>query len=341
MRVSLAGEADRAAWDAFVALRPETLFYHRFAWRDAVVAAYGERPHYLMARDETGDVRGVLPLFLVRGLAGKARLLSVPHAQAAGLAADDSEAAAALTAEAENIARKLAGGRMTWREPAAAAPDPDWPGLSTYRLPLPGAAETLWKSLRPEIRNRTRKAEKSGVAVAEGRELLPDFCRVYERHMRELGTPPHPSAFFAALVAAEPRRVTVSLATLDGEPVAGMIRVAHGDADTAVWVSSLASAHAVSPVNLLYWRALEAAVARGAATFDFGRGRPGAGPTVFKTRFGAVPHALTRRDWPERPDDPAGDADAAPAMEAVSRLWRRLPLGAATFLGRRLRRFLP
>lgn len=338
MRVSLANQADRDAYDAYVTARPDSLFYHRFAWRDAVIAAYGDRPFYLLARDETDRITGALPLFAVRGVTGKTRMLSIPHAQAAGLLADGPESEAALTAEAQRLAREFSNGRMTWRNAPSHDPDPSWSGLASYRLPLPASAETLWKSLRPEIRNRTRKAEKSGVTVAESHSLLPEFRYVYERHMRELGTPPHPPSFFEALVKAEPNRLIISLASLGGAPVAGMIRVTHGASDTAVWVSSLPEANPSSPVNLLYWRALETAIAHGAKVFDFGRGRPGAGPTVFKTRFGAAPHPLTRRDWPQ---NSVADETFSPSMEAISRLWRKLPLNAATFLGRRLRRYLP
>jgi len=341
MRVGLASEADRTAYNAFVESRPDSLFYHRFAWRDAVVAAYGERPFYLLARDNVGTIRGVLPLFVVRGILGKPRLFSVPHAQAAGLLTDTPEAATALTDAALKLAREVAGGRMTWRNTPASLPDSAWPGLATYRLSLPASADALWKSLRPEIRNRTRKAEKSGLAIAEGRDLLPEFFRVYVRHMRELGTPPHPLTFFAILADTEPSRVTISLATIDGAPVAGMIRVAHGGVDTAVWVSSLRESNAANPVNLLYWRALIAAVARGATTFDFGRGRVGTGATVFKTRFGAIPYPLTRRVWPQLPDDLAMDATVSPMINAASRLWQRLPLKATTVLGHKIRRYLP
>lgn len=336
MRLTLASEADRLDFDAYVASRPESTFYHRFAWRDAVMAAYGEQPVYLVARSEEGAIVGTLPLFLVRTPFGRPRVLSLPHAPIAGLLADDPAGVSALTVEAVRLAEELAGGRMVWRNPVAPVSDPNWPGLATYRLSLPETADALWRNFRPEIRNRTRKAEKVGVTIAEGRYLLPDFCRIYERHMHELGTPPHPPSFFAALADAEPNRVTVSVASLEGTPMAGMIRVGHGHTVTAVWVSSLPGSHAASPVNLLYWRALEAAVAEGARVFDFGRGRPGTGPTIFKIRYGAVPHPLTQQVYPSD----AKDVTISPTLGTISRLWRHLPFALATWLGHRARRYL-
>ncbi|EFL50888.1 FemAB-related protein, PEP-Cterm system-associated [Solidesulfovibrio fructosivorans JJ]] len=341
MRVSEEAYGGREAWDAYVASRPESLFYHRQVWRLAVENAYGERAFYLAARNEDGVLAGVLPLFLVGPCKSRRRLLSLPHAPAAGLLADTPEIARALEAGALELAGRLCGGRMHWRDQPAPQPDSQWPGLATYRLPLPETAEALWRGFRSEIRNRTRKAQKNGVTVREGRELLPNFYRIYERHMRELGTPPHPPIFFSTLADAEPKRLTVSLAMLGEEPIAGMIRVRHGDVATAVWVSSLARYNAASPVNLLYWEAMSDAIATGARLFDFGRGRPGAGPTVFKIRYGAIPHPLTRHVWPFIPADPVAEAAISPFMETVSRLWRHLPLPVATSLGRRARRYLP
>lgn len=339
MRVGSVGETQRNAYDAYVASRPESLFFHRFAWRDAVVAAYGETPCYLAASSDDGRLSGVLPLFLVSGLFGKKRLLSLPHAPAAGLLANHPEASAALTVEALRLSRELVGGRMIWREPPALDPSPGWAGTATYRLSLPGDIESLWKRLRSELRNRVRKAEKTGVTVAEGRELLPGFYRVYERHMLELGTPPHPPVFFETLADAEPSRVVVSLANLGGKPVAAMIRTRHADVVTAVWVSSLSRAKAACPVNLLYWHALKTSVEQGVAVFDFGRGRSGSGPTIFKIRHGAVPHPLTNHSWPE--NSSAQEKTDSPLMTLAARVWHRLPTGLTIAMGCRVRRFLP
>ena len=64
-----------ADWDAFVRASRSGSPFHLTAWKRAVEAAFGHRPHYLMAV-RGGGVEGVLPLFEVRGLLGGRALRS-------------------------------------------------------------------------------------------------------------------------------------------------------------------------------------------------------------------------------------------------------------------------
>src|SRR4030095_2771154 len=46
--VTLAAEADRAAWDAFVVSHPDAAGYHEWAWRDVFERAFGHTCRYLV-----------------------------------------------------------------------------------------------------------------------------------------------------------------------------------------------------------------------------------------------------------------------------------------------------
>ena len=65
MEVRLAGPGDRAAWDAFVAARPEADPLQGWAWGEANATA-GERPVRLLATGEDGTVRGLAQLLVER-----------------------------------------------------------------------------------------------------------------------------------------------------------------------------------------------------------------------------------------------------------------------------------
>ena len=64
-------------WDAFVRSTVHGSPFHLLAWKRVVEAAFGHRPHYLMAAGPD-RVEGVLPLFEVPGLFGGRGLVSVP-----------------------------------------------------------------------------------------------------------------------------------------------------------------------------------------------------------------------------------------------------------------------
>lgn len=333
MRVEIVDSDFRSEWDTYITTHPSAAFYHLWAWRLALVATYPGRPFYLAARRQDGTVAGVLPLFRVRTLTGKLRLISLPHAPLAGPLGDTPEVVTLLVTEATRLAKGHNSG-LELRHAPPLTPDLQCTTQATYRLPLPNSTDALWNSLRPEIRNRTRKADKAGVVVTHGLDGLEDFYSVYARHMRDVGTPPHGKLFFSNLAKAAPNMLTLSVARLEGLAVAGMIRVSLGQIDTAVWVSSLAEFHAASPINSIYWQALQAAVNRQAKVFDFGRGLAGAGSTIFKQRYGALPHPLLRSCWPVHFSE-------TNARTHFSRAWKLFPVWLSTHLGGRLRRFAP
>ncbi len=54
-------------WDEFVNAHPAGTFFHLWAWRGIIASSFGYEPIYIFVH-ETGQVRGVLPLFLVKSL---------------------------------------------------------------------------------------------------------------------------------------------------------------------------------------------------------------------------------------------------------------------------------
>ena len=58
------------------------------------------------------------------------------------------------------------------------------------------------------------------------------------------------------------------------------------------WASSIRDFNPLCPNHLLYWHAMETAVAEGVDVFDFGRSTPGEGTFKFKEQWGAEPVPL-------------------------------------------------
>src|SRR5207245_6469998 len=90
-------------WEAFVRSHPNGLVYHHPAWLKVLEQENGDRPICLAYEDAHGRVRGILPLFVTRGLPFQRRhqtvgrrLSSLPRTPVAGPLAADSEVTAAL-----------------------------------------------------------------------------------------------------------------------------------------------------------------------------------------------------------------------------------------------------
>src|SRR6266851_5618936 len=92
-------KTEASAWDAYVDCHPRANCYHLRAWKTAAEAAYGIEAPFLLARERSdGPVRGVLPLFVIRG---------GPVGAYGPVLADDDAAGEALVAFAVQRARAL------------------------------------------------------------------------------------------------------------------------------------------------------------------------------------------------------------------------------------------
>ncbi|HIH96985.1 MAG TPA: hypothetical protein HA348_05870 [Thermoplasmata archaeon] len=95
---------DEKAWDEYVYSSNSSTFYHQIGWRNVVEKTYKHKPIYLTAK-ENGEIKGVLPLFLMKSIIFGKKLVSVPFAPYGGVCADNRTIADALFEEAKRIAR--------------------------------------------------------------------------------------------------------------------------------------------------------------------------------------------------------------------------------------------
>jgi hypothetical protein len=205
----------------------------------------------------------------------------------------------------------------------------------TMRLDIAGlSAEQVFKQRVPsKCRNQIRKGEKSGLTVLEGRDgtAMRDFYRVFAATMHRHGTPVFTQRLFELLPRFVDARYLV--AYHDGQAVACLCLVTDGPLAWVPWAGSAMSHRTLCPNHLLYWRAIQLAVAQGREVFDFGRSAY-LGPTYgFKLDWGAQPVKIAiLTDKPQ-------NVYAKYAM--ASAVWQRLPRRLVGLLGPFLCRYLP
>ncbi len=342
LTVRYATDADRAAWDAYVAVHPQGLAYHRWAWGEAVAEAYGFRWVGLMA-EEGGAVRGVLPLVEMRlPLLGR-KWVSLPYCDAGGILADDDAAAVALRERVEELTR---GHEVELRfsgPPPAGFPPVDASGKVRMVLDLPEGSEALMASFKSKLRSQVRKPGRDGLtARLGGGELVETFWAIYARNMRDLGSPPHPLGWFRAVVRAFDEDARVGVAYLpDGRPAAAGVVLRNGPTVSIPWASSVRELNRWNPNMLLYWTLLAHAAETGASRFDFGRSTPGEGTYRFKAQWGARQEPLT---WLRRAGETwvsaFGGGAAGRLRGLAERVWQRLPVAVSSALGGALRKYV-
>lgn len=157
---------------------------------------------------------------------------------------------------------------------------PELPGLDEvdrlawHRATLPATEEELWTSVKSGARQNVRKAQKHGVVVTVGssHEMLRAFRRLHvslrKSKYRMLA---QPTAFFDAIADRfGPDDLRVVLASDDGEVVAGVVLLRHGDTGYYKFNASTDRALAIRANDLVMWTSMLEAQQWGCRHFDFG-----------------------------------------------------------------------
>jgi hypothetical protein len=205
--------------------------------------------------------------------------------------------------------------------------------------PAPGeGADAYWKSLDAKVRNQVRKAEKSGVTVRWGREeRLDEFYEVFCVNMRDLGSPTHAKAFFAAVLKHFPG-ASIGTAHREGKCIGGLFRILWKDELVIPWASTLKEERIFCPNNALYWEAIQYAFERDCARVDFGRSTRDEGTYRFKQQWQARESNLYRYQFDDKGHFLERNWHVSQGKLGWTRnVWAKLPLKLANALGPMLR----
>jgi FemAB-related protein (PEP-CTERM system-associated) len=328
-------------WGDFLEGHPESTIYHDPHWGAVMLEAYGNRPIYLTAQ-RAGVVVGTLQLVHQRSLLFGSHVCSLPYFDAAGILAGDPGAETALIAAARKL---LPQRKAEWVELRQMSPlDDSIPARTdkvTLQVELKGDPEPHWKGFKAKVRNQVRKAEKAGLTCTQGGgELLDEFCAIYVRNMRDLGSPPHSRRFFECLVRYFGDAAKLFVVRQGDKPVAASMTLRDRQAARVPWAGSDWRVRDLCANMLLYWEMLSDSCRSRAPMFDFGRSTRDAGTYRFKRQWGAEEvqlhwHYLLAEgdELPElRPD--------SPKYRMMVACWRKLPVWLARLLGPRIVRKL-
>jgi FemAB-related protein (PEP-CTERM system-associated) len=332
---------DVARWDSFIASLPGGTFCHQAGWREVMQRVLGHETSLLVAKDDAGEWRGVLPLVRVRSVLGH-YLVSIPFMNDGGpLGSDDAKAVLVehAVADARRSRAKLL--ELRSRDPVPGPVTPSERKVAVH-LALPETVDALWATtFKAKLRSQIRRPTKEGMTASAGTDQLDPFYSVFSRNMRDLGTPVLPRSFFTTLQAVFGAAVSfTSVYTASGLPAAAACCLTWKDEVEVTWASSIRELNHLSPNMLLYANLMEQAIGRGTRLFNFGRSSPGSPTHRFKLQWGGHDRPLAWPSW-----SPGGMASTPSPDRAAFRLatavWRRLPMPVANRVGPLLSRHLP
>lgn len=330
-------------WDQYVRAHPSSCGYHLIGWRQVIADAFGHKSFYLMATEEDGTVKGILPLVLLSSRLFGRFMVSLPFFSYGGVLADDAEARDVLLDAAVRAAMENKADHIELRQQGLCGLQ--WPRKEhkvSMRLELPGEFADLWKSFTSKLRSQVRRAQKEQMRVGMGGvAMLDDFYQVFSRAMRDLGTPVYGKGFFQAILRRFPADCRLCVVWWRGKPLAAGLLYGFKDTLEIPWASADKRYSRLAANMLLYSSVLEHACGQRYKVFDFGRSTVGSGTFRFKQQWGAQPIPLYWYYWLQRGEPLPELNHQNPRYALAVNAWQKLPVRLTQILGPRIVKSLP
>ena len=328
-----AGDVDAAErWNRFVQACPKATFFHRAEWQPILKQVFRHDAHFLWAEAD-GRIEGVLPLAEIKSRLFGHSLGSLPFCVYGGPAASSAAVADALDREAQALAAKLQVGHLEYHN--VAPRHADWHAKDlyvTFRKEMDPDPEKNMNAIPRKQRAMVRKGIKCGL-TAEIDQDVERFFTAYATSVHRLGTPVFPKSYFKVIKEVFGEACEIRVIVKDGQLVAGVLSFYFRDEVLPYYGGGMPAAREFAGNDFMYWNLMQAAAARGARIFDFGRSKLGTGAFDFKKNWGFEPTALAYEYRLVKSTELPDNNPLNPKYQLFIKVWKKLPFPVANFLG--------
>lgn len=334
--------SDAARWDQFVHNEPSASFFHLSGWMRAIERTFDYSSCAILA-ERDGHITGVLPLYSIKNWVLGHCLISTPLAVSGGIAAADHESYYALLARAKDMAREQQVEYLELRNTTGKLEPGFHPNTRyvNFSCDLARDSEANLKRLPKDTRYMIRKAQKQGLEVRHGADLLDDFYELFALSMRRLGTPVFPKALLKNLLAEFPGQTDLLTVYSGDKAVSGVLTFLFRDTVLPYYSGASPEAPRLAANNLMYWELMQWAAERGYRTFDFGRSKTGTGAYAFKTQWNMKITPLPYQVFLVKKKTLPDFSPANPRFTRATQSWSRLPLWLTKAVGPRVIKWFP
>jgi len=331
---------DYARWDAFVRACPEATFFHLSGWQPVIEQSFGIKTWFYYV-EQDGAIQGVLPLAELKSRMFGHALGAMPFCVYGGpatLGGDGGPAVhAMLDAAADELAQRLGVGHLEYRGMAPFHPgDDSWKSKElyvTFRKAISADDEENLNAIPRKQRAMVRKGIKLGLR-GEVDANVDRMFEAYARSVHRLGTPVFPKKYFALLQKTFGDECEVrTIVTSDNRLVAAVLSFYWRDEVVPYYGGGTDLAREVAGNDFMYWNLMQAAAARGCRLFDFGRSKLGTGAYDFKKNWGFTAQHLPYEYKLYGADALPDNNPLNPKYQLFIKMWKKLPLPLANFMG--------
>jgi len=323
-------------WDAFVRACPDATFFHLSGWQKVIEGSFGIKTWFYYVQQD-GQILGVLPLAEIKSRLFGHSLGAMPFCVYGGPAATSDAARKMLDQAAHELAQQLGVGHLEYRGMQRFHPDDaSWHTKElyvTFRKEITGDDEANMNAIPRKQRAMVRKGIKLGLR-GEVDNNVDRMFEAYARSVHRLGTPVFPKKYFAMLQDVFGDECEVrSIVTEDNRLVAAVLSFYWRDEVVPYYGGGTDLAREVAGNDFMYWNLMQAAAARGCRLFDFGRSKLGTGAYDFKKNWGFtaqhLPYEYKLYGATALPDN----NPLNPKYQLFIKMWKKLPLPMANFMG--------
>jgi Acetyltransferase (GNAT) domain len=317
-------------WSELVGRHPKASLFHAAGWLSALQRTYGFDPIAFTTSQPTDPLQNALVFAAVRSWLTGYRLVSLPFSDHCEPLVDTADELQALCGAVLRY-RRRGGWKYVEMRPASAWVPPDdsfvgAPAFYLHRLDLRRDLDVLLRGCHKDsIQRKIRRAEREHLTYEHGRgeALLRKLCHLLDLTRRRHHVPPQPLSWFRNLVDCLGEDLCIRIASKDGQPVAGLLTLAHRESLVYKYGGSDRRLHPLGAMPFLLWKTIEHAKQIGARELDLGRSdRDNTGLIVFKDRLGASRSTLTYWRAPGRTRSSDGNGWK---LRLARRVFARLP----------------
>ncbi len=327
--------SDYTRWDAFVQLTPDATFFHKAGWQTIIERVYGHKTWFYFV-EQDGRIVGILPLAQVKSRLFGHSLGSLPFCVLGGVVASVDAARPLLDAAADKLARELNVGHLEYRNLVAAHEgDPAWHQKElyvTFRKEISGDDEENMNAIPRKQRAMVRKGIKLGL-TAEIDQTIERFFICYATSVHRLGTPVFPKSYFKVIKEVFGDDCEIRVIVKDHALIAAVMSFYWRDEVLPYYGGGMPAARDVAGNDFMYWNLMQAAALRGARIFDFGRSKLGTGAFDFKKNWGFSPTPLAYEYKLIASTELPDNNPLNPKYQLFIKMWKKMPIGLANFLG--------
>jgi FemAB-related protein (PEP-CTERM system-associated) len=343
MDIKRFNDSDRERWDHFVNAHPAGTFFHRIGWKNILEQTFDFHPAYLYA-EEKGEIRGIFPLFPIKGLFAPRCLISTPFAVYGGILVENDLAKKLLLESARAVAQNE---RADYIELKSIRPGFDHLPIKdlyvTFLQTLHADPEENLNLIPRKTRRMVRVGIKTGLETEITRDEIETFYDIYARSLKNLGTPVFPKQLFVNIRKELPEESFILYVRYQGKRVAGVLTFIYKDCLMPYYGGSDREYNHLAVNNFMYWKLMEYGCLNGFKTFDFGRSKKwgGSGSYEFKRHWGMEEINLAYQYDLLKGSELPNISPTNAKFKLFINTWKKLPLAVTKVIGPRLVKYFP